>query len=572
MNLKTKLTFLFSYQFIVLFIVISVVVIGSIFYIGDKEQRLLADSSFTLFREDDFLTIFSFFNREIQVKPHYEQSVLRQNGWLQIIDENGEEVYALNTPDYISNTYSKTDMYDLLLNRSHEITSWIVPHYDDDYIILFGYHHELKDLQAMVIEEKESILANQQVSVELRHKFDHHDGKLYVINEHDEVVMHYPKTAKEFSYSITTLSRMQKKPWNYQDRHIILYDDDLKHTFIIEVPNTHYHPENYILNLFGYTILSLFIILIVAAFWYARKFGKPMLHIIEWVKQIANGTYEEPKNKKGESVSKMPSGELKRSFRTFKEVLDALNHLMLTLKQSESDRIQADHRREEWISGLTHDLKTPLSSVYGYAVMLESEKYDWTPKDVRAFGKIMREKTDYMSSLIDDLNLTYRLKNDALPLSKESVNVNAFVKGVIKQFKEQPFITKQQINVNDSAETIIYELDKKYFKRMLDNILANAIKYNREDTKIQLDVIIRSSGFAIRISDNGVGMDEEKVSQLFERYYRGVNTDAEIEGTGLGLAITKQLVHAHHGKIDVQSTIGEGTTIILTFEGKSKSQ
>lgn len=83
--------------------------------------------------------------------------------------------------------------------------------------------------------------------------------------------------------------------------------------------------------------------------------------------------------------------------------------------------------REEWITGLTHDLKTPLSSIYGYALLLESNQYNWTDRDIQQFGSVMKEKSQYMTTLIDDLSLTYQLKNNSLPAQHVNVEINQFV-------------------------------------------------------------------------------------------------------------------------------------------------
>lgn len=97
--------------------------------------------------------------------------------------------------------------------------------------------------------------------------------------------------------------------------------------------------------------------------------------------------------------------------------------------------------REEWITGLTHDLKTPLSSIYGYALLLESQQYNWTDRDIQQFGSVMKEKSQYMTTLIDDLSLTYQLKNNSLPAQHVNIEMNQFVQKyyynslIIRHFK-----------------------------------------------------------------------------------------------------------------------------------------
>lgn len=115
--------------------------------------------------------------------------------------------------------------------------------------------------------------------------------------------------------------------------------------------------------------------------------------------------------------------------------------------------------REEWITGLTHDLKTPLSSIYGYALLLESKQYNWTDRDIQQFGSVMKEKSQYMTTLIDDLSLTYQLKNNSLPAQHVNIEMNQFVQKyyynslIIRHFKIKILSSYQaQIKFNISLK------------------------------------------------------------------------------------------------------------------------
>jgi signal transduction histidine kinase len=118
--------------------------------------------------------------------------------------------------------------------------------------------------------------------------------------------------------------------------------------------------------------------------------------------------------RKGRSPSRTPKGTLRRRFRLFADVILSLQHLTQTLRHNEEMRRQLEQTREEWIAGVSHDLKTPLSSIKGYSHMLAAEQYRWTEEEVREFSGIILEKANYMETLIDDLSLTYRLKNKKL--------------------------------------------------------------------------------------------------------------------------------------------------------------
>ncbi len=112
-------------------------------------------------------------------------------------------------------------------------------------------------------------------------------------------------------------------------------------------------------------------------------------------------------------------------------------------------------------------------------------------------------------------------------------------------------------------------MKKKWFQRIIENLLVNAVKHNNETTNVIVKLSQNENSFTLSISDNGKGMDDKTKELLFERYYRGTNTEESNIGTGLGLAITKQLVHAHNGTISIDSELGKGTTIILVFPFRS---
>ncbi len=165
--------------------------------------------------------------------------------------------------------------------------------------------------------------------------------------------------------------------------------------------------------------------------------------------------------------------------------------------------------REEWITGLTHDLKTPLSSIYGYSLLLESNQYQWTDQDIQEFGHVIKEKSQYMTTLIDDLSLTYQLKNNVLPSQHSHVEINQFVQKILLQFINNPTLQNQNIEFVPSSHKIYYSIEEKWFQRIIENLLANAVKHNNETTKILVKLAKNKDSFTLSITDNGKGMDEK---------------------------------------------------------------
>ncbi|MER2070705.1 MAG: HAMP domain-containing sensor histidine kinase, partial [Psychrobacillus sp.] len=332
---------------------------------------------------------------------------------------------------------------------------------------------------------------------------------------------------------------------------------------VVRMPNMNYHPfepalvdtmKKLVFSILAFH-LFLFIFTILFSIWLGYRFGRPLLYFLNRIEKLSIKDYESPHDKKLRSPK---SGRFKRKYRIYEDVDKSLTRLANTLKSNEEKIIKTEKLREDWITGLSHDLKTPLSSIYGYSTMLSSNGYSWSAEEVQSFAKTMQEKSIYMNALIEDLTYTYQLKNDAIKLNKEKLNLFKFLTTYVNACHwnnvQEPMGNKD-LTVN---------LDVKLFERVLDNLVGNAVKHTPNGTNIYLEIYKRDSLACISIRDEGPGIPEEVLENLFNRYYRGTNTTSETSGTGLGLAITKQLIEAHDGTIKVESS-NTGTLVTVIF-------
>jgi signal transduction histidine kinase len=141
-----------------------------------------------------------------------------------------------------------------------------------------------------------------------------------------------------------------------------------------------------------------------------------------------------------------------------------------------------------------------------------------------------------------------------------------FFRNVIEDFKKNPFSEGYDVSFVSGEQNIRFPIDEGWFRRILENLLANAVKHNDKGTAIQVILEDSKEHLSLKVKDNGKGMDEETITNLFNRYYRGTNTKDSTAGTGLGLAIAKELVHLHNGTIHVNSRMRIGTVITLLFQ------
>ncbi|EEL30051.1 hypothetical protein bcere0018_9590 [Bacillus cereus Rock1-15] len=533
--------------------------------------------------DSDSFTISRYISSEdghISLQSEVQDLIKEKNDWLQVVDENGKILYHFNTPNDVPNAYTKTSLVAYIqhhIESNYKFTYWEIELEEKKALVIYGGMLKSNALLTAIQKEHSSLMMDSfALTDQEKQLLSKEKATLQIFNQNGEEVFSYP-TGKKKTFSAIQIALNEKEPWNHKENTSSFYDANSGNLLVVTAKNEHYYPDDEIEDVFtkkfligcGLILLIVFVYLVILSIWYGNKFGKPLLHAMRWLKNIAGGKYEEPISKKGKPVRFRRSGKEKWSFRLFRDVTSSLEHLSITLKKNDAMRQVLQQTREEWITGLTHDLKTPLSSIYGYALLLESNQYNWTDRDIQQFGSVMKEKSQYMTTLIDDLSLTYQLKNNSLPAQHVNVEINQFVQKVLLQFINNPTLQNQNIEFVPSSNKIQYFIEEKWFQRIIENLLVNAVKHNNETTTVIVKLSQNANSFTLSISDDGKGMDEKTKELLFERYYRGTNTEESNIGTGLGLAITKQLVHAHNGTISIDSALGKGTTIILVFPFRS---
>jgi signal transduction histidine kinase len=253
----------------------------------------------------------------------------------------------------------------------------------------------------------------------------------------------------------------------------------------------------------------------------------------------------------------------------FRDVFGNLNTLDAEIKASDVERKKNEIMREEWIANITHDLKTPLAPIKGYAELLSDPEYSLSIEDTRKYGATILKNAAYAEALVNDLKLTYQLKNGMIPLNRKPENITRFLKELIIDVLNNPEYASRDISFTGQDAVISFEFDQTLMKRALGNILHNALVHNPEGTVVCVSAFFEESGIQIQISDNGRGMEPDELENLFTRYYRGTNSDENVQGTGLGLAISKQIITLHNGHLTARSEAGVGTVLTIDFPSQT---
>jgi len=218
-----------------------------------------------------------------------------------------------------------------------------------------------------------------------------------------------------------------------------------------------------------------------------------------------------------------------------------------------------DKSRQEFVSNVSHELKTPLASMKVLADSLNSQE-DVPVELYKEFMQDITDEIDRENKIITDLLSLVKLDKQAGNMNIEIVNINDLLELILKRLR--PIAKQQGIELSlDSFRPVNAEIDEVKLTLAISNLIENAIKYNRENGWVKVSINVDSKYFYVTIADSGVGIPEDSIDDVFERFYRVDKSHSrEIGGTGLGLAITRNSILMHRGAIKVHSKEDEGTT------------
>jgi signal transduction histidine kinase len=229
---------------------------------------------------------------------------------------------------------------------------------------------------------------------------------------------------------------------------------------------------------------------------------------------------------------------------------DEIGQLAASFNKMAGQLQENDMIRKEFISNVSHDFQSPLLNIQGYAGLLKSAQL--SNEERENYADIIQSETHRLSKLTRQLLLITSLDQE--------YRLDEQIKDCVNKYRWQ--LEEQQINLLLKMEPTIYRGDAALFEHVWDNLITNAIKYNRPEGEIQIVMEAGEKGIRVSVSDTGIGLSEIEKARLFERFYRGDSSRTK-EGTGLGLSIVKQIIERHKGTIHVASKPNEGTSFIL---------
>ncbi|WP_375106263.1 ATP-binding protein [Lysinibacillus fusiformis] len=292
-----------------------------------------------------------------------------------------------------------------------------------------------------------------------------------------------------------------------------------------------------ILNFSTYALVIGSVVFLIAAMFLVR----PIKKLTKATRHIAGGDFNVELNIK-------QSGELGVLARSFEEMAYDLQQL--------------EQMRKEFVSNVSHEVQSPLTSISGYALALK--QVDLTDEEKNRYLDIIMAEAQRMSKMSDSLLKLSLLESKAPPMQLVSLSLDEQIRRVIVAIQPQ-WMTKN-IHFNLQLQSMYVMADYDQLNQVWTNLLTNSIKFSKDGDTIKISMSQEAHHVLVRITDTGIGISQEDQKRVFERFFKADRSHSpKYEGSGMGLAIVKQIVSLHKGDVRVESELGQGTTFIVTL-------
>ncbi len=290
------------------------------------------------------------------------------------------------------------------------------------------------------------------------------------------------------------------------------------------------------------SLIVLFCLVIIVVSWGCSGYlVRPLKKVVDSINHIGSGDFSE----------KMEVTDN----REVEQISVAVNNLLTTVQNMEDSR-------QEFVSNVSHELKTPITSIKVLAESLTMQE-DVPVELYREFMTDINQELERMNKIVNDLLSLVKMDKTATQMAIEEININEFIEGILKRIK--PIADQRNIEIIfESVRPVSAQIDSVKLGMAISNIIENAVKYNFDNGWVKVTLNGDHKFFYLRVSDSGVGIPEELQDHIFERFYRVDKARSrETGGNGLGLAITRNAILLHRGSIKVHSVEKQGTTFAV---------
>lgn len=287
------------------------------------------------------------------------------------------------------------------------------------------------------------------------------------------------------------------------------------------------------------SIVSILLITIALMQNISRKIVNPIKKITDATKKVASGDFTiELETKRDDEI-----GELTHNFNKMVKELNSIECL-----------------QKDFINNVSHEIKTPISSIQGFAKLLEADNL--SKEERKEYAEIIKEESDRLLYLSTNILKLAKLENQERIMNKTKFNIAEQIRRTISVLEPKWKEKNIKFNVSLKEQEFLGEKDLMYQVWM--NIIENSIKFSKQDGQIDVKMKTNQDSIIVEIKDYGIGMEEEEVKKIFDRFYQ-IDKSHTKPGAGLGMTIAKRIVELSGGKIEVTSKLNESTTFIVTL-------
>lgn len=447
-----------------------------------------------------------------------------EEGTIEILDENYNLIYALGN--------------DINIQGYNEDEVNAIPDYikNGTYLNVYDYYSESGEIYKLIISEA---YYNDELENELETNsnwFKVLDKNLNVILESDNA----PADKNHYSEKEIEYMTYPYKNELFIEKYQYVNNEGINRTAIIKYKdlytNSFFKKMNILTKVaFGVFGAAYIICLIIFVIVLRRKFYEPLEKLNKAMELLAEGKRKKPIDYSGP--------------REFVDICDRFNVMVSKLEDSENQRKKLMNDKERMMADISHDLKTPITSIQGYAKALSDGIIPDGDKD--KYIKIIYEKSKKLTDLINIFHEYSKLEHPDFNLTLEKVDLSEYLRAYIALKYEDIVESGFNIEVDIPEEEMEMKIDKIQLQRVFDNILGNSIKHNEKGTNIYVSLEKKSASYEIIIADDGKGIPKEIASNIFEAFTVGDESRNSRQGSGLGLAIAKTIVELHEGTIEL---------------------
>ena len=453
------------------------------------------------------------------------KEITGEDGTIEILDENYNLIYSLGK--------------DINKEKYNEDEINAIPNYrkDDTYLNIYDYYSENGESYKLIIAESyysEGVISNPLKSTSKWFKVL--DKNLNVILESDNAPAKKNYTEKEIIYM-----RGYYNNGLFIEKYQYINNDGIKRTAIIksrELYTNSFFKKMNILTKIDFVVFGIAYIILVVIFVFVlrSKFYEPLEKLNKAMELLTEGKRKKPVDYSGP--------------REFVDICDRFNIMVSKLEDSENQRKKLMNDKERMMADISHDLKTPITSIQGYAKALSDGIIADEDKD--KYIKIIYEKSKKLTELINIFHEYSKLEHPDFSLIFEKVDLSEYLRAYIALKYEDIVESGFNIEVDIPEEEMEIKIDKVQLQRVFDNILGNSIKHNEKGTNIYVSLKEKNDIYEIIIADDGKGISKDIANNIFEAFTVGDESRNSKQGSGLGLAIAKTIVDLHGGTIELE--------------------